>query len=352
MAVPALPAVPYARWHERIVRICEAGGDSRTLRERLLGALRTTVGFDAHAFLLTDPETAVGWSPVADVPCPAELPALTRLGYLTRANRWTTLDGVALLSELPDPADSCLWRELLRDHGVRDIASLVFKDRFGCWGHLDLYRHGRPFSAAETACLARLTAPVTRALRRSQADTFVVRPPHARLPSPLALLLDPDLRVLAQTPATSSCLSRLVPPGDGRPAGHACVYDVAAQLLAVEEGVDTHPPRSRVHLADGLWLTLSAARIRGVLPSERRHSIAVTIVETSPAERLALFARSFALSPRETDVLHHLANGGDSHMVADHMSLSTHTVQDHLKSIFAKTATNNRVMLLARVLGA
>ncbi|MFF4030546.1 response regulator transcription factor [Streptomyces sviceus] len=348
----AVPVVAYARSHERIVRLCEAGGDSRTLRERLLDALRTAVGFDAYGFLLTDPETAVGCSPVADVPCPAELPRLTRLRYLTEANRWTTLDGVALLSGLSDPADSRLWRELLRDHGIRDIASLVFKDRFGCWGHLDLYRCDRPFSADETACLARLTAPVTTALRRSRAQTFVVRPPHARLPGPLALLLDPDLRVLAQTPATSACLSRLVPPGCGRPAVHACVYDVAAQLLAVEAGVDTHPPRSRVHLADGLWLTLSAARIDGVLPSGHRHGIAVTVEETSPAERLTLFARSFALSPREADVLHHLANGGDSHTVAHRMSLSAHTVQDHLKSIFTKTSTNNRVMLLARALGA
>ncbi|MGW0418667.1 LuxR C-terminal-related transcriptional regulator [Streptomyces sp. NPDC003015] len=55
---------------------------------------------------------------------------------------------------------------------------------------------------------------------------------------------------------------------------------------------------------------------------------------------------------READVLHYLAGGGDSHMVAHHMSLSAHTVQDHLKSILTKTSTNNRVRLLARVLGA
>ncbi|WP_053852540.1 helix-turn-helix transcriptional regulator [Streptomyces sp. NRRL B-24085] len=349
----AVPVVPYARSHERIVRLCEAGGDSRTLRERLLGELRTAVGFDAHDFLLTDPETTVGCSPVTDVPWRSEAPRTTRLRYLSAANRWTHLDGVALLSRLPSPAAGCPWRETLCDHGIRDVASLVFKDRFGCWGHLNLYRRDRTFTAAEAACLARLTAPVTAALRRGRAQTFVVRPPHARLPGPLALLLDPDLRVLAQTPATTACLSRLTPPGHHQvPAVHACVYEVAAQLLAVEAGVDTHPPRLRLHLADGLWLTLSAARIGGVLPSDRRHSIAVTLEETSPAERLALFARCFALTPREADVLGHLAKGGDSRTVAQRMSLSEHTVQDHLKSVFTKTATNNRVMLLARAVGA
>ncbi|MGW2382253.1 helix-turn-helix transcriptional regulator [Streptomyces sp. NPDC001658] len=355
MAVPAVPvgpAVSYARSHERVIRLCETGGDTRDLRRRLLGVLRATVPFDAHAFLLTDPETAVGCSPLADIPCPRELPRMTRLKYLTAVHRWTALDGIALLSDLPDPARHLLWHDLLHAHGVRDIASLVFKDRFGCWGHLDLYRYDRPFTSAEAAHLAHLTAPVTAALRRSQAGTFVVRPPHTRRTSPLALLLSPDLRVLAQTPDTDACLSLLTPPEPGRPAVHASVYDVAAQLLAVEAGVDPGPPRSRVHLADGLWLTLSAARIGDAFPSGRRNTIAVTIEETSPAERLTLFTRAFALSPREADVLGHLAKGSDSHTVARDMSLSEHTVQDHLKSVFAKTSTNTRGMLLARALGA
>ncbi|MDF3145321.1 MULTISPECIES: LuxR C-terminal-related transcriptional regulator [unclassified Streptomyces] len=348
MAVP----IAYARSHERVVRLCEAGGDSRSLRVRLLDELRTATGFDAYAFLLTDPETAVGCSPVADVPCLPELPKMTRLKYLTALDRWTALDGVALLSDLPDPSRNLLWRELLRDYGVRDIASLVFKDRFGCWGFLDLYRCDRAFSAAEAAYLARLTAPVSTALRRIQAGTFVVRPSHAPRPGPLVLLLSPDLLVLAQTPETYACLSLLVPPEHGRPAVPASAYNVAAQLLALEAGVDAHPPRSRVHLADGLWLTLSAARIGDAAPQARRRAIAVTIEETSPTERLAVFARAFALSPREGDLLSHLARGGDNHTVACRMSLSELTVQDHLKSIFAKTSTNTRGMLLARALGA
>src|ERR1700689_1704053 len=56
-------------------------------------------GFDAYAWLLTDPETEVGSAPLADVPCLPELPRLIRLKYLTTLNRWTELSGaVALLS--------------------------------------------------------------------------------------------------------------------------------------------------------------------------------------------------------------------------------------------------------------
>jgi DNA-binding NarL/FixJ family response regulator len=63
-----------------------------------------------------------------------------------------------------------------------------------------------------------------------------------------------------------------------------------------------------VHLASGRWLTLRAARMDTAQPAGDRD-------------------------------------------VAGHMFVSGHTVQDHLKSIFAKTATRSRRTLLARALG-
>ena len=57
------------------------------------------------------------------------------------------------------------------------------------------------------------------------------------------------------------------------------------------------------------------------------------------------------LSPRETQLLGHVAAGAATRDIARLMFLSEHTVQDHLKSIFAKTATRTRRTLLARVFG-
>ncbi len=192
--------------------------DARTLRLRLLEEIRQAVGFDAYAWLLTDPQTSVGSAPLADVPCLPELPRLIRLKYLTAINRWTTLRSppVALLREVTagDLSQSLLWRDLLGGYGIADVASLVFRDRFGCWGFLDLWRSGTParFSQAEAAWLADIAGPVTTALRRSQADAFAVRasrePPRL---GPVVLLLSPDLDVLRQTPQTQEYLRILVP---------------------------------------------------------------------------------------------------------------------------------------------
>ena len=71
-------AAAYARARETIVRICRGEADTRTLRLEVLDAIRRAVGFDAYAWLLTDPETSVGSSPLADVPCLPQLPQLIR----------------------------------------------------------------------------------------------------------------------------------------------------------------------------------------------------------------------------------------------------------------------------------
>jgi DNA-binding CsgD family transcriptional regulator len=86
-------------------------------------------------------------------------------------------------------------------------------------------------------------------------------------------------------------------------------------------------------------------------PAAVRGTIAVTIEPASPAERLGLFARAGGLTQRETELLRHLATGSDTRGLARRMSLSEHTVQDHLKSVFARTGTQSRRDLLARALG-
>ena len=133
-----MPAITgHSRAVERIVRVCGADHDARSLRLALLDEIRRVIRFDAYAWLLTDPETEVGCAPLADVPCLPELPRAIRLKYLTPVNRWTRLEvPVALLhaATREQPDRSLVWRELLVGYGVEDVASLVFRDRFGCWG--------------------------------------------------------------------------------------------------------------------------------------------------------------------------------------------------------------------------
>ncbi len=347
----------YARSRARVLGIAQSAGAERPLRQEVLEELQLVVGFDAYAWLLTDPTTSVGASPLAAVPWLAELPRQIELKYQTRLNRWTALGdtSVALLDEATegDLTQSLVWRELLVRYGVRDAASVVFKDRFGCWAFLELWRTGTaaPFSRSEANFLTDLVAPLTRALRRCQADTFVLGSgrdaPHV---GPVVLLLSPDLQVRGQTPETMDTLRVLLPPDQNHPPVPASAYNAAAQLLAVEHGVDSNPPSARVHLRGGLWMTVRAARIDR-LSSSPEHDIAVTIEKSSPPERVDLFARAFGLSARERELFEHLVAGHATREIARCMWVSENTVQDHLKSMFAKTSSRSRHTLLSRALG-
>ncbi len=306
---------------------CRAGGDPVSLRSRVLRALKQTVRFDYHAFLLTDPETGVGCSPVARVPdeLMPSLPEVIRLRYLSAATGGSQ------------------WREFLARHGIADVATVVFSDRHGTWGWLDLWRAGDPFTAAERQALDALCEPVTEALRHSQAETFITAPARPPRPGPVVLLLSRDLTVLRQTPETNAYLRQLVPPPEGQQPIPAGAYNVGAQVLANEAGTHSRPAWARVHLASGLWMTLRATTMGD--------AIAVSIEESSPAERVDLFTRACGLSPREAELFGHLVKGQDTKEIATMMYLSEHTVQDHLKSIFAKTGERSRKTLIARALG-
>jgi DNA-binding CsgD family transcriptional regulator len=344
----------------RIERICAAATDPRSLRLDLLEELRP-IGFDAYSWLLTDPRTQVGWAPIADIPDPDDLARLIRLKYLTPTNRWTSLgaDPVASLVEATgdDLTRSLLWRELLSGYAVRDVASIAFGDASGCWSFLDLWRYAGDevvFTADELALLRQAVAPITTALRRNQAAQFKpVITPAEQPAGPIVLLLSPQLRLLGQTPQTDSYLRALLPSEDGRAPIPAAAFNVAAQLLAREQGVDDNAPSARVHLQHGQWLTLRAARIGGDAPGDDRatEAIAVTIEGTSDADRFDLFARTAQLSRRETELLQLLVTGIDTHQIATQMMLSELTVQGHFESIFTKTATRTRRQLVARTTG-
>ena len=344
-----------ARLVERVERLCREIADERPLRIALVEELRRSVGFDWYAWLLTDAETEVGGSPLADTPSLPDLPRLIRFKYLTALNRWTSLDATAVTLRAATGgvlARSLLWRDVLSGYRVVDVASLVFRDAHGCWGWLDAWRTApaEPFDDGELAALAAVVGPVTAALRHAQARTFGASVPSPPRAGPAVLVLSPELRVKAQTRETEEYLRALVPPARDRRPIPAGAYNVGAQLLAVEAGVDEHVPLTRVHLDRGLWVTLRAARVEADGPPVER-DIAVTIEATSPAERRTLFARSHALSARERELVDLLAHGADTHTIAQQMFLSEHTVQDHLKSIFSKTGAANRRILLSRLVG-
>ena len=322
------------RVHRTILQHCRSGLGARTLRIAIIEELRQALAFEGYAWVLTDPATCVGVDPLADVPGVTDLARTIRLKYATTVNRWTALEGVAVLGDLA--ASSPLWREVQRPLGVVDVASAVFRDVHGCWAFLDLWLR-EPLQPNQLGFLGSVLGAVTTALRSEQADTLRMLPSGPlELRGPATLLMDADLRIQGSTPGMDDRLRRLLPGPGGVPPVPAAALNTAAQLLAVEEGVDRHEPAARTHLGDGRWVAVSAARLR---PSD---AISVSVEPTSPTERLDLCVRAFGLTPRETDIVHKVARGLDTAAIARELHLAPYTIQDHLKSIFAKAGVDSR----------
>jgi DNA-binding CsgD family transcriptional regulator len=340
---------------DRVERLGRERLTPKSLRERALEVVRRAVPFDAYVWLLTDPVTCVGTSPLAEVPMLPwpRLPELGRQRYLTTVNRWADLRRAGTVSASLQaatsgaPERSGLWREVLSGLGVTDVLSTVFADRFGCWAWLDLWRCDGVFEADEVALLAELAAPLTEGIRLAQARTFVADSEPLELAGPAVVLLDGDRGVVSQTATAATALRELNPPGDEPIADPipAAALNVAAALYAAEAGVPVGPPWSRVHLGAGRWVTLRAERMTGDA------DVAVTIEVSTPAERREVFALAHGLTPREREVLALLSTGADSRTIARTLVLSEHTVNDHVRAVLAKCEAPTRAVLMSRMAG-
>jgi DNA-binding CsgD family transcriptional regulator len=79
--------------------------------------------------------------------------------------------------------------------------------------------------------------------------------------------------------------------------------------------------------------------------------IGVRIDRFVPPNSLTGAASRFHISPREVQVLALLLDGNHLDQIANQLSITSSTVQDHIKSMLDKTGSGNRSELIARVLG-
>jgi len=125
----------------------------------------------------------------------------------------------------------------------------------------------------------------------------------------------------------------------------------ADRLLDVRELAGRARPRAADQDAPGPGRAAALPQPRGPGAGAEGSDIAVSIEPATADDRVSVLARACGLSPRETELVRHLAAGGDTREVAGQMFVSENTVQDHLKSVFAKTGCRSRRTLLARALG-
>jgi DNA-binding NarL/FixJ family response regulator len=345
----------YRAARDQVSACCAGPLEDRPFRAGVLDAVRSALPFDAYVWVATDPASSVGVSPLAFLPSfdMRQLPRLIQAKYSTAINRWTSLDDCASLAAATGGrlSDSRLWRVASETLKVADIASMVLRDRYGCWGFVDLWRYDEPgFSDEERQFATTLLPEISVAQRARVARMFepaADQPPTA----PALVLFDDDLNAVGETPAAEHSFRRLLPTNPSESPVPAAALNVAAQLLAAEEGIDTSAAISRAHAGGGAWVALNAARLQ-TSSQGITASIAVTVDPITLSDRVDVFCRATGLTRREADVLVELSRGNATRRIARELGISEYTVQQHLTAIFAKSDTASRAELVARACGS
>jgi DNA-binding CsgD family transcriptional regulator len=241
-------------------------------------------------------------------------------------------------------------REVRHPEGYSDELRVVLSSSTGTWGALTVFREkDRPyFSPSEVQLVTSLTGLISDGLRRS----LLLDDACADRNDTGMLVLDPDDGVGLTNRVAEAWIDEL---GIGTRAGTTLplvIRAVARQARVIggqqEEQareVSTGLARARVRTKAGRWVIVRASLL-GEGPAA---PVAVLLEAARPAEMAPLLADVYGLTPQERRVTECVAQGLPTRQIANQLRMSTYTIQDHLKSIFAKTGSGSRGDLVARL---
>jgi DNA-binding CsgD family transcriptional regulator len=340
------------RCRERIQRLGRSSLDCESVQREVIADLQRVIGFDRWCVPHADPATLLPGIGIADHDYGPGLPRALELEYSGAdfAAKHDLAQRPRLASSLGeetggDLARSPRWDEVLRPVGIGDIAAAACRDPSGCWGWIEAYRDAseRPFSEGDLDLLAAAGSSMAVVMRRSVIG--VRRAGPSRSEPPGVLVLDRDLRPVSRTEAATRWIAAL--PLAELFAMWGMLPAVIYPAATLARGGDLAHAHALLPMDEGRWISIEAAPLDGACDGD----IAVTIRTAGPAETFAVICRAHGLTRRETAVMGALTPGLGTREVARTLHISDWTVQDHLKSVFAKLGVHSRREALARLAG-
>jgi DNA-binding CsgD family transcriptional regulator len=343
------------RVRREALRLCHIGLDSQTLRMRIVKELRKAMPFGPFWTATVDPDTMLFTGSVIEgIPEHATPAFLHNEFFQDDVNKFVDL----ARSDVPvnslyeatdhDMTRSPRYSEILAPLGLGDElrAALLLDGK--CWGVVCLHRRVEdpPFAPAEIALLRQVAPHAAEGLRT--ALLFDRMEIVAGSNGPGLVLVGDDASILATTPAAESWLAEIGDWPDRDEAPQA-VRAVAGRLWMLERAESPEAglmPRARIRTRTGRWAVLHASRLNG---QGANGATAVIIEEAPPAEVAPLVLQAYNLTASENRVAQLVLQGHSTAEIGAALYISTLTVQDHLKSIFAKTGVNNRRSLVAKL---
>jgi DNA-binding CsgD family transcriptional regulator len=269
---------------------------------------------------------------------------VNKLADVARSQR-----GISTLHEATggDPASSPRWHFNMTLGGDQELIAALRTPAGEVWGALGLYREpSRPlFDDADLAFVRAVAPSLAEGARRALLVGEATDPEGPDAPG--LLVLSQEGEVESATPGVGRWLAAL-PDGDWD-AGRlpSAVRSVAGRALRTAQHPD-EPGQvavSRVLSRSGTWVVLHGAS----LVSGESHRVAVIVEPAHPARIAPLLMSVYGLTEREQEITRLVLQGNSTAEIAERLVVSTHTVQQHLKSVFDKTGVRSRRDLVGKV---
>ncbi len=329
---------------------CSRAADGLELLSGVSERMRKIVPFDGAAWFGMDPSTVLPSAPVRienieDGHCETywhrECTVEDTLLYRDLARAASPAASLFAATD-ERPARSARFREFLAPQGYGDEARAVFRTGTNVWGSVDLFRDkGRtPFSAGEIAVLEAIGPVMAQALRGLATSSVSPTPPV--LEAPGTALFDASGTLVSLDEQAEQWIAELADD-----TWRASVFACIGRAQAVAERRERGPARVRLRALTGRWLSLHASCLRS--PSGGPGFTAVTIEPAKSSQIAPIIVEAYCLTPREQQITQAVARGLSNQEIAAELFLSSHTVRDHLKAVFAKVGVGSRGELVAKL---
>ena len=338
----------------KIERLAKSGLDWVTLAAKASEAMNEAIPFTRTCWHTVDPGTVLFTGSLnRNIECSGTW--LAQHEYIIEdVNKWWFLARSGLVAGATSLATHGNLSRSARHrtheaYGVGDELRGSFVVDNTYWGAAGFLREeGQPwFTEEERRYLASLCESLADGFRRAMLLATVVQ----QVPddgAPGVVVFDDTGRPEFISPTAEHWIADVVEePKPASAAESRIVQLVAARARSLESGQDPLglAARSRVQTRSGQWLLLYGTPLAGGVDNR----IAV-IIQPAPASEIApLVALAYGLTDRECKVTQLCMQGQSTKQMAHLLSVSPYTVQDHLKSIFAKTGVRTRGELVGQV---
>lgn len=245
------------------------------------------------------------------------------------------------------PERSPRFRELLTPAGIGPELRGAFVADGTAWGALILVRRaGQPdFTDREVDLLAGASALFARAVRRGLVAEAAIAPTEVPMDAPGVIEIDAAAELIQMSSSAGTLLAELSAGSAAAGLGHPAIHAVASatRTAIAQPGGKDALPSATVKTPAGTWLVLHGA----LLGEASAQSLAVFIQRAHPTVIAPLMLKAYGLTPREQEVAQLMLRGATTVQASQRLTISQHTVNDHIKAIYDKVGARTRGELSA-----